>query len=409
THFWNAQESYFSYDGSQNSPPEITHDISFRTGVTQRGIETYTPRLMIYDLKGGFGSIKKMNKLYEEVTENDQDQLWDWKSEIHSQISYPKNEFLNSLEEEEERPFTSGSTDHMDIDFEERNFNLDQTVKTWSDFNRIYYHPKSINTISEFTLDDDLFRFDVFTYGKNAFLRNQSEEDSFEENFRFFAEECDAIQGFQILTDVTNGFGGFACGFLEQLREEYPKSAVLSFGITETQKLASPGQESYTKQMINSSLSTLQLTEMSSLFIPLNTSPSYGTMLKFIQPNFSLPYHSSSIISAAIETATLPFRSRRGFTHMSNLIDRLLWRGNTKIGTLGLTFPFPLGELGNLYYPSDNNAIDLSLPQNHEQNFSTTYGQSIVIRGIPDELRLSPKFSDVTSDIFQRFQFSESG
>jgi hypothetical protein len=32
--------------------------------VTGKGVETYTPRALIYDLKGGFGSINKY-KLYE--------------------------------------------------------------------------------------------------------------------------------------------------------------------------------------------------------------------------------------------------------------------------------------------------------------------------------------------------------
>jgi hypothetical protein len=29
------------------------------------GTETFTPRTLIYDLKGGFGSLKKINALYE--------------------------------------------------------------------------------------------------------------------------------------------------------------------------------------------------------------------------------------------------------------------------------------------------------------------------------------------------------
>lgn len=32
--------------------------------MTSKGVETYTPRALIYDLKGGFGSINKY-KLYE--------------------------------------------------------------------------------------------------------------------------------------------------------------------------------------------------------------------------------------------------------------------------------------------------------------------------------------------------------
>jgi hypothetical protein len=79
THFWNiqvsaphkdrdpvltrTQESYFTYLADQESL--VDHDIHFRPGVGADGTETFTPRTVIYDLKGGFGTLKKLNALYE--------------------------------------------------------------------------------------------------------------------------------------------------------------------------------------------------------------------------------------------------------------------------------------------------------------------------------------------------------
>jgi hypothetical protein len=79
THFWNAQvgtclsnfskiltriqESYFTYSSDQESI--VDHDIHFRPGIGADGTETFTPRTLIYDLKGGFGSLRKINALYE--------------------------------------------------------------------------------------------------------------------------------------------------------------------------------------------------------------------------------------------------------------------------------------------------------------------------------------------------------
>lgn len=63
THFWNAQESYFSYDASRLSA--IDPHVNFRAGRGTGGTDTFTPRVLIYDLKGGFGSMK-MDALYEE-------------------------------------------------------------------------------------------------------------------------------------------------------------------------------------------------------------------------------------------------------------------------------------------------------------------------------------------------------
>lgn len=57
------QESYFTY--SQEEQSLVDHDIHFRPGVGADGSETFTPRTLIYDLKGGFGALRKINALYE--------------------------------------------------------------------------------------------------------------------------------------------------------------------------------------------------------------------------------------------------------------------------------------------------------------------------------------------------------
>lgn len=59
------QESYFTYDNTQEPSP-IDHDVHFRAGVGARGEETFTPRTLIYDLKGGFGGLRKWGGLYDQ-------------------------------------------------------------------------------------------------------------------------------------------------------------------------------------------------------------------------------------------------------------------------------------------------------------------------------------------------------
>ena len=56
------QESYFTYS-EEESP--VDHDVHFRPGIGADGTETFTPRTVIYDLKGGFGTLKQYNALYE--------------------------------------------------------------------------------------------------------------------------------------------------------------------------------------------------------------------------------------------------------------------------------------------------------------------------------------------------------
>lgn len=56
THFWNAQESYFTYATDEVSP--VDHDVHWRPGIGPAGEDTYAPRALIYDLKGGFGGMR---------------------------------------------------------------------------------------------------------------------------------------------------------------------------------------------------------------------------------------------------------------------------------------------------------------------------------------------------------------
>ena len=64
------QESYFTYESAQAISP-VDHDVHFRPGIGARGEETYTPRTLIYDLKGGFGGLRRCGGLYEQQTSAD--------------------------------------------------------------------------------------------------------------------------------------------------------------------------------------------------------------------------------------------------------------------------------------------------------------------------------------------------
>lgn len=74
THFWNTQESYFTY--SDTEKPLVDHDIHWRTGVGVDGSDTFLPRTVVYDLKGGFGSLRKINALYEVEPDAMASALW---------------------------------------------------------------------------------------------------------------------------------------------------------------------------------------------------------------------------------------------------------------------------------------------------------------------------------------------
>ena len=51
THWWNLQEAGFIYDPALLPQKEVENDILFRLGLTPRGQETYTPRLLLCDVR----------------------------------------------------------------------------------------------------------------------------------------------------------------------------------------------------------------------------------------------------------------------------------------------------------------------------------------------------------------------
>lgn len=129
--------------------------------------------------------------------------------------------------------------DRMDVDYEyQMNTDaveeLESSVNNWSDFNRINFHPRSINPIVTHQAEDEVNRFDNYTIGKEAYTENEKEAGIFDNNLRLFAEECDSLQGFHILTDVDDAFGGFTEGLLHDLRDEFGKLSILTYGLSDS-------------------------------------------------------------------------------------------------------------------------------------------------------------------------------
>uniref|UniRef100_A0A1B8XY43 Misato Segment II tubulin-like domain-containing protein n=1 Tax=Xenopus tropicalis TaxID=8364 RepID=A0A1B8XY43_XENTR len=66
-HWWNLQDAEISRQShKRQQESEICSDVTYRQGVTLRGRQTYTPRLIAVDLKGGLSSLREEGFLYED-------------------------------------------------------------------------------------------------------------------------------------------------------------------------------------------------------------------------------------------------------------------------------------------------------------------------------------------------------
>ncbi|KAI7849286.1 tubulin domain-containing protein [Circinella umbellata] len=378
THFWNTQEEYFSYGTDQAaSVTELDYDILYRTGFSP----TVGPEIKIgaFDATQwcGFGSLQKYNQLF---TAEANDTV-DWDQGINKVVSeqYPKNAYQQQL-------------DRMDVDPNTQPVELDdQSVKTWSDFNRIYYHPYSMNQVTTHNMDDSISPYNSYSVGRQSYSDFERETESFEDNFRHFVEECDNLQGFQLLASVDDAFSGFTEGLLHDVRDEFAKTPVLCYGL---QSSLLPTQERAKQRiLLNRTLSMTRILDLCSSYIPLYTPSSShisrSGLADYIHPKCNSVYHTSAILSSAIETISLSFRLKNNFTSIGSLCDKMNGQGTTRLSGVSLSLPLPFLKNGFQQTAErlKNNiapTIELTKRTPSKQSFDDdVFAEDIVVRGLP--------------------------
>ncbi|XP_014775446.1 protein misato homolog 1 [Octopus bimaculoides] len=397
THWWNIQESSFEYDPSKVSgPSEINHDVLYREGKNLNGQVTFTPRLILWDLKGSLHCLKKEGTLYDFRMKNRPTE-WHGNVTVNKKPKIEKNEFLKDIEKQEECYHVPSEYEEMETESAENSkemetseeinkreetdrnencdsgnkiYNLDDSTEVWSDFLNIHLHPKTVNIINDYT------------------------------HKRYHPSSLD--MGFQILVDAHNAFTGAASSVLEYLQDEFSSKSLLTFGLSPT-NFANTDRSGH--HVINAALCYYQLPMQSSLFVPLSLStsgwPSASTSSspvyrKFPHVNYKphLDYHASAILAASLDTCTLPYRLRDKQTHMKD-VSHSFNSLSRKVAALCSTIPFPLGE--------DSSLIE-SLMQMGDQvpwtpispyvNTETKpWMTSTILRGIPGSMTKSDNIS----------------
>lgn len=219
THFWNLQESYFTYGEGEDA--SIDHDVHFRAGIGRDGIDTFTPRTVIYDLKGGFGSLRKYNALYEATDTSEPARgLWDGSTLTQQLSAIEPSQYLKNMDQGLPT-FQLKASD----------------VRYWSDFNRLFYHPRSIVQLNEYELGSRLMPFENWSAGEELYHNLDKEHDILDRDLRPFAEECDQLQGLQIFTGADDAWGGFSSKYLDDLRDEFGKTSIWVWGLEDARRV----------------------------------------------------------------------------------------------------------------------------------------------------------------------------
>ncbi|KAI9687658.1 MAG: mtDNA inheritance, partitioning of the mitochondrial organelle [Bogoriella megaspora] len=366
THFWNAQESYFPYGGQEESLVE--HDVQFRAGIGADGSDTYTPRTLVYDLKGAFGSLKKINALYDATHEDPLSQaLWHGAPIPHKQTPISPSSYQQHLDAGVEPPPLSTSS-----------------VRYWSDYNRVFYHPRSIVQIAEYELQSQLVPFEKWDVGEELFINLDREHDLLDRDLRPFAEECDQMQGLQIIADADDAWGGFAARYIEKIRDEYGKMSIWAWGLVEGNDAT---REKQSQRLVNSAKSLYEIAQQASVYIPLTNKPSLLPSYVSIDPLSK--WHASALQATALESMTLPARLRptaESRISLSDLEFAFSNHGSRRVASLGLSVADPNVVSDKVGVDNlDNLDIDLlpSSPQGPQRlgSRSHIFGRAESLRG----------------------------
>ncbi|CZT19797.1 related to Protein DML1 [Ramularia collo-cygni] len=348
THYWNIQESYFTYGTEEESP--VDHDVSFRPGIGADGAETYTPRTLIYDLKGAFGTLRRENALYELQQQENPAQQNQWSGSTIP-LELPRiapSSYQQALDEGTTPPVLT--TD---------------TVRFWSDYNHVYYHPRSIVQMNEYELGSDLMPFEQWQKGEELFMNLDREYDLLDRDVRPFLEECDQLQGIQIFSGIDDAWGGFTAKYLERLADELGKGSRWVFGLQETQRVARDRQA---LQIANVAQSLHAIDSSASMHIPLGSVPS--KLPEYLAMDGSSRWFTSALQAAGIESLTLPARLRSSQSARATFDDQettLNGDGKRRIAASSISVKDP----AQLAAPTTNGQNDARMTngQHHDEDF----------------------------------------
>jgi hypothetical protein len=358
-HFWNIQESGFVYSGNDVETDALSslpcHDILYREGLSPNGQVTFTPRMVAVDLKGSLGAMPEMGNLYgRPPAPKAASALWPFPAEIRKEEPLRKSAYQRELDSQETVSVTDEDKDVCELDDskEEKRenlstANLDDEVSFWPDFLRSRYHPRSCLLLQEYQQGNTAKSFDVHGQGVAEMSRADGEE--LLDRTRLFAEEADSLQGFHMLADTHTAFGGMAEAVAKEIHDDYGAGVTtLAFPVAPA-AFTSPDTtpQAASARFLNHILSIRGLATHTALTTPMSlatdlfTLPGGHRTLAHVNYNPVLDYHTAAPLAAALDTLSLPWRSRSNPLQINDISSSLSIHGRS-VAAVANVFPFSM-------------------------------------------------------------------
>ncbi|XP_075580591.1 protein misato homolog 1 [Pelecanus crispus] len=395
-HWWGLQAAALR---SPAEAAELRASALLRSGRAAGGREALTPRLVALELKGGVGTLRPGRASPEAPVA--------WDGEVATYLepasaggSAPRDAGHRTEDASSDRKGSS-STSSQGTSPATSRLTVSQevysggSVQVWSDYLNVDLHPKSIYVIHQYMHDGECGCLEAFGQGESL-LQDPGCIEELEDRLHFYVEECDYLQGFQVLCDLHNGFSGVGAKVTELLCDEYSGKGILTWGLTPVTSDVGDSQKNFYRLM-NTALGIVRLSSHSSLFCPLSLSGSLGikpqppVTFPYINYDASLNYHSGAILAAALDTFTAPYRLCSSQGSMMHLAETLTVSGR-KVVAAWASVPFP--ALRGYSLPDTLCAYQQDVPWKllsscREQKVSCCFAQSVVLRGICKENQIS--------------------
>ncbi|TBU44587.1 tubulin nucleotide-binding domain-like protein [Dichomitus squalens] len=368
THFWNAQEGYFTY--SHDEEPAVYHDRSFREGLNNKGESTYCPRLLLFDRKSQFGALS--DELYRS---NDSSTAGQWEGGVieYRQEPIPKSQYQTRLDQGEPEDDAQVNEDLAPDSHQ---------IRFWSDYSRVFLHPRTLQMLPD--LADWEAADGEWIKSRESFQQYDIDHDLMENEMRNFVEECDGLQGLQLFSDCP-AFGGFTDAFLTAFLDEFPKLTSLAFSFLSdaSSNATVTAEEPEATKALNDALSLRSLYSLSTLNVPIQHPSAWerGDWLDDLRLEMRSPYHTSALLSTHIESATLPFRLKASEHDMSSISGLLNMSGTTGTAHIAGTYPLSAAASDAQKKVYDFSAVTEFRGKSRSQKLATEYGRAQVLRG----------------------------
>ncbi|KAJ2717178.1 mtDNA inheritance, partitioning of the mitochondrial organelle [Coemansia spiralis] len=224
-HYWNLQL------GCRGDDDRVSELFSER-----REAAGAVPRALVFDRPGNFGSLGRAAAPSAGGDEDDDGEhaAWSGATEVHRQSPHEAS---------------SGGGG----------------VQCWADVGRARFADHALRAVTGVEFGNSLGEMNTFLEGAQVFAGLDAREDALEGGFRVFAEECDRLQGFQVLCDAFGGFSGFGAEFMGRVRDEYPKAPVLLYSVGHTQR----ARQLQATQLMDAAVAMASAADTVSLSVPL--------------------------------------------------------------------------------------------------------------------------------------------